>query len=103
MSTYAIIRTGGKQYLVKPGQEIVIETLAIEPGKQVTFDEVLMIGGDELKLGAPFVTGGKVTGTVVKHGKSKKVTGVKFHNKVRYRRTFGHRQNFTAVKIDKIS
>ena len=98
---FAIIRTGGKQYLVKPGETLSIEKLGLEAGKSVTFDDVLLIGGDDVKIGTPTASG-KVTGTVVENGLGKKVTGVKFHNKVRYKRTFGHRQAFTKVKIDKI-
>lgn len=99
----AIIQTGGKQYLVTPGQEITIETLPIAPGKPVSFEQVLMVSDTATKIGDPIVSGAKVTGTVVSHGRSAKVTGVKFHNKVRYRRSFGHRQAFTKVKIEKIA
>ncbi len=99
----AIIKTGGKQYLVKPGQEIVIETLPIAPGKPVNFEEVLMVSDATTKLGDPLVAGAKVTGTVVEHGRSEKVVGIKFHNKVRYHRKFGHRQPFTKVKIERIA
>lgn len=99
---FAIIRTGGKQYLAKPGDTLTIEKLDIETGKSVTFDEVLLVGGDQVQIGTPILTT-KVTGTVLESGKGRKVTGVKFHNKVRYKRTFGHRQQFTKVKIDKIA
>lgn len=99
----AVIQTGGKQYLVTPGQEIIIETLPIAPGKPVSFDQVLMVSDTATKIGDPIVSGVKVTGTVVAHGRHDKVTGVKFHNKVRYRRKFGHRQPFTKVKIEKIA
>jgi large subunit ribosomal protein L21 len=99
----AVIQTGGKQYLVTPGQEIMIETLPVAPGKPVTFEEVLMVSDEKTKIGEPLVSGAKVTGTVIEHGRHDKVTGVKFHNKVRYRRKFGHRQPFTKVKIEKIA
>lgn len=99
----AIIRTGGKQYLVTPGQEITIETLPIAPGKPVSFEQIFMVSDEgATKFGNPVVAGAKVTGTVLEHGRGEKVVGIKFHNKVRYRRKFGHRQPFTKVKIEKI-
>lgn len=100
---FAIIRTGGKQYRVEPGQTLQIEKLKTEAGKPVEFTDVLLVSDTDTTIGQPLVSGAKVTGTVVRHGLTKKVTGVKFHNKVRYRRTYGHRQDFTAVKIDKIT
>lgn len=100
---YAIIRTGGKQYRVSPGQTLDIEKLPITEGQPVVFDQVLLTSDKELNVGTPLVSGAKVTGTVVKQALAAKVTGVKFHNKVRYRRTFGHRQPFTRVKIERIA
>jgi len=100
---YAVIRTGGKQYVVSPDQTITIEKLEIEAGKPVIFDEVLMIGDTEATLGNPIVKGAKVEGTVVTQERTDKVTGVKFHNKVRYHRKFGHRQQVTTVKITKVA
>lgn len=99
----AVIRTGGKQYLVAKDQTITIEKLEIEAGKPVVFDEVLMIGETEATLGSPTVKGAKVEGTVLTQERTDKVTGVKFHNKVRYHRKFGHRQQVTTVKITKVS
>lgn len=99
---YAVIRTGGKQYLVAQDQTITVEKLDTEVGKSVTFTDVLMTGDDQAKLGAPTVTGTSVAGEVVAHGRAPKVVGVKFHNKVRYHRKFGHRQHWTKVKITKI-
>lgn len=100
---YAVIRTGGKQYVVSPDQTITIEKLEIAAGKPVVFDEVLLIGDTEATLGAPLVKGAKVEGLVVEHNRSDKVIGVKFHNKVRYHRKFGHRQQQTEVKITKVA
>lgn len=100
---FAIVVHGGQQHLVTPGQTIQLATLPGKPGEAVSFDQVLLVGGDQVKVGTPVVNGAKVTGSIVAHGKTKKVTGVKFHNKVRYRRTFGHRQAFTSVKIEKIT
>lgn len=99
---HAVIRTGGKQYLVAKDQTITIEKLAIEAGKPVIFDDVLLVGDTEATLGDPLVKGAKVEGTVLTQERTDKVTGVKFHNKVRYHRKFGHRQQVTTVKITKI-
>lgn len=100
---YAVIRTGGKQYLVAADQTITIEKLDTEIGKTVVFEEVLMTGETEAKLGNPIVKGAVVEGTVIAQTRSDKVIGVKFHNKVRYHRKFGHRQQQTEVKITKVS
>lgn len=100
---YAVIRTGGKQYVVTADQTITIEKLDQAVGKAFAFADVLMIGDSEAKLGAPIVSGAKVEATVVAHGRAPKVVGVKFHNKVRYHRKFGHRQDWTKVKITKVS
>lgn len=100
---HAVIRTGGKQYLVAKDQTITIEKLPIAAGKPVVFDDVLLVGDTEATLGNPQVKGAKVEGTVVTQERTDKVTGVKFHNKVRYHRKFGHRQEVTTVKIIKIA
>ena len=100
---HAIIRTGGKQYLVAKDQTITIEKLPIEADKPVVFKDVLLIGDTETTLGNPTVKGATVEGTVVTQERTDKVTGVKFHNKVRYHRKFGHRQQVTTVKITKVS
>ena len=99
----AVIRTGGKQYLVSADQTISIEKLDTEVGKTVTFKDVLMLADEEATLGNPIVKGAVVEGIVTEQGRSPKVIGVKFHNKVRYHRKFGHRQAFTEVKITKVS
>ena len=100
---FAVIATGGKQYVVTPGQELTVEVLPQDAGSKVVFDQVLLVSDQDTKVGEPLVSGAKVSATVVRHGRTKKVTGVKFHNKVRYRRKFGHRQHFTKVKIDSIA
>lgn len=101
--TIAIIATGGKQVLVQPGKTIRVEQLAGEPNSPVTFTEVLLVvRGDEVALGTPTVPGASVTGTVMAHGRHKKVIGVKFKAKKRYRRKFGHRQHYTEVRINEI-
>ncbi len=100
---YAIIKTGGKQYKVAEGSEIIIEKLDAAEGDSVTFEEVLAVGeGADLKVGRPFVKGAKVTATVVKVGKGPKIRILKYRHKTNYRRRQGHRQPFTKVKVDKI-
>ncbi len=100
---YAIIATGGKQYKVSEGDVIRIEKLPAEAGETVTFDQVLAVGGDELKVGCPTVEGASVSATVEKQGKDKKVIVYKYKRKTGYHKKNGHRQLFTQVKIDKIN
>ncbi len=101
---FAVIKTGGKQYLVKKGDKIKIEKLEIEEGKAVHFAEVLFMGDkDKVKIGSPFVKGAKVEGKVLKQGRAKKVTGIKHKAKKRYKVKFGHRQMFTEVEIIKLA
>ena len=103
LSLYAIIKTGGKQYKVAEGSEVIIEKLDAEEGSPVTFEEVLAVGeGEEIKFGRPLVEGAKVTGSVVKVGKGPKIRIFKYKHKTNYRRRQGHRQPFTKVKIEKI-
>lgn len=100
----AIIKTGGKQYLVKAGNLLNIERLPVALGAAVKFNEVLLvIDGDKVTMGQPLVAGAEVTATVDRLGKLTRVTGYKFKNKVRYTRHLGHRQPFTAVKITGIN
>lgn len=100
---YAIIKTGGKQYKVSEGDEIIIEKLEVEENSTVTFEEVLGIfDGENVKVGKPVVEGAKVTATVVKNGKGPKIRIFKYKHKTNYRRRAGHRQPFTKVKIEKI-
>ena len=100
---YAIIKTGGKQYKVAEGSEVIIEKLDAAEGDKVTFEEVLAVGeGSELKIGRPFVEGAKVTASVVTVGKGPKIRILKYRHKTNYRRRQGHRQPFMKVKIEKI-
>ncbi len=100
---YAIIKTGGKQYLVREGDVIRVEKLNTEEGSVVTFDEVLAINDDEsLKVGTPALEGAKVEAKVIKHGKGKKIIVFKYKPKKNYRKKQGHRQPFTQVQISKI-
>ncbi|MBN2646442.1 MAG: 50S ribosomal protein L21 [Thiotrichales bacterium] len=102
---YAVIKTGGKQYRVREGQVLRIESLHAEAGDAVEFNEVLMVGeGADVQVGAPFVEGAKVEATVEGNGRGKKVTIIKFRRrKNRSKTKQGHRQNYTEVKIGKIS
>lgn len=102
--SHAIIKSGGKQYLVADGGKVKVEKLPIEAGKKVAFDEVLLVASDDaITLGTPHLTDVKVEGTVVRHGRHKKVTGVKMKAKKRRKKYFGHKQHFTEVEITKIS
>ena len=96
----AVIKTGGKQYYVEEQDVIYVEKLDGEAGSKVTFDEVLMLGD---KIGNPTVSGAKVTGTIVKHGKGKKIRIFTYKpNTTSTRKKQGHRQPYTKVKIEKI-
>ena len=100
---YAIIETGGKQYKVAEGDTLFIEKLPVEAGENVTFDKVLAIlDGDKATFGAPVVEGAKVSASVVKNGKGKKIRIFKYNPKKGYRRRQGHRQPYTKVAIGKI-
>ncbi|WP_130848533.1 50S ribosomal protein L21 [Intestinimonas timonensis] len=100
---HAIIETGGKQYKVAEGDTLFIEKLPVEAGDTVTFDKVLaVLDGDKTTFGAPVVDGAKVTASVVKNGKGKKVIVFKYKPKKGYRRKQGHRQPYTKVTIGKI-
>ena len=96
----AIFVTGGKQFLVSEGDVIYVEKLAVNEGEEITFDQVLMVDG---KVGTPTVKGAKVTATVEKHGKQKKIVVFKYNPKKKYRKTQGHRQPYTKLVIKKIS
>ncbi len=100
---YAIIRTGGKQYRVSAGETIYVERLGAQAGEKVTFGEVLFLAGDDgAKVGAPLVSGASVAGTVLEHGRDQKVRVFKYKKRKHYRRTRGHRQHYTAVRIESI-
>ena len=97
---FAVINTGGKQYRVSEGTVLRIEKLPADAGASVEFGDVLMLGeGDSFKIGKPFVTGAKVTATVQAHGKSDKVSIVKFRRRKHYLRQKTHRQHYTEVKV----
>ncbi|MFD1850153.1 50S ribosomal protein L21 [Oceanobacillus bengalensis] len=100
---YAIIETGGKQLKVEEGQEIFVEKISADAAESVTFDKVLFVGGEDVKVGTPFVEGATVTAKVEKHGRQKKITVVKFKAKKNYHRKQGHRQPYTKLVIEKIN
>ncbi|HIT67288.1 MAG TPA: 50S ribosomal protein L21 [Candidatus Merdisoma merdipullorum] len=100
---YAIIATGGKQYKVSEGDVIRVEKLGVEAGETYSFDQVLAVGGDTLTVGTPTVAGATVTASVIGDGKAKKVIVYKYKRKSGYHKKNGHRQQYTAVKIEKIS
>jgi large subunit ribosomal protein L21 len=101
---YAVIKTGGKQYRVTPGQAVKVEAIAAEPGSQVTFDEVLAVGeGAEVRVGTPLVAGAAVRATVLAQGRHPKVGIFKMRRRKHFQKRAGHRQNFTEVRIDSIA
>ena len=99
---YAIIATGGKQYKVAEGDVIRVEKLGVEAGETVTFDQVLAVSNDGLKVGAD-VAGATVTASVVKNAKARKIIVYKYKRKTGYHKKKGHRQQYTQVKIEKIN
>ncbi len=99
---FAVIQSGGKQYNVAEGDVVRLETLKAEPGETVSLD-VMMLGGDEVKVGAPFIDGASVKAEVLEHGRGKKLYIYKFKAKSNYRRKTGHRQGYTAVRITEIT
>ena len=96
---YAVIKTGGKQYRVAKGDKIFVEKLEGNVGDAVSFDQVLFVGGESMKLGKPTVAGAKVDAKILEHGRGEKVIIFKFRRRKNYVRRNGHRQNYTAVKI----
>lgn len=100
---YAIIRTGGKQYRVEKGDVVRLELLEGKVGSSVTLDDVLLVGGEgDVKLGSPRVAGATVVGTVVEQDRGAKIRVFKYKKRKHYRRTRGHRQHVTSVRIDAV-
>ena len=99
---YAIIETGGKQYKVEQGDVIYIEKLNNEAGSTIEFDRILAVAGDTMTVGNPIVSGAKVSGTILDHGKSKKVVVFKYKAKKNDRKKQGHRHQYTKLQIDEI-
>ncbi|UJF24345.1 50S ribosomal protein L21 [Suttonella sp. R2A3] len=101
---FAVIETGGKQYKVKPGQRLRVETLKGEAGDSISFDKVLLIaaGENEVSVGAPYLEGKAVSATITEHGRGEKVKIIKFRRRKHSMKRQGHRQNYTEVVIDAI-
>ena len=100
---YAVIKTGGKQYKVAPGEKLKVERIPADVGACVILDQVLMVGeGDSVRLGQPTVAGATVKATVVAHGRGEKVKIFKMRRRKHYQKHQGHRQNFTELKIEAI-
>ena len=100
---YAVIRTGGKQYRVSAGQSLRVEKLEAQAGAELVLSEVLLVGeGDEVRIGAPLVAGAAVKATVVSQGKGEKIRIFKMRRRKHYRKTQGHRQPYTEIRIDSI-
>ncbi len=100
---YAIIETGGKQYRVQPGETIYVERLSSNVGDTISLDQVLLVGGESVRVGTPLVANATVKGTVLEQGRDRKIRVFKFKRRKHYRRTRGHRQAYTAIRIETIS
>ncbi len=100
---YAIIKTGGKQYRVKSGEQVRVESLPADVGAAISFDQVLAVGeGDAVRIGAPLVAGAEVKATVLAHGRGEKVRIFKMRRRKHFQKSQGHRQNYTEIRIDDI-
>ena len=103
MDKFAVIKTGGKQYLVKSGQRLKIEKLDAKEGGNVEFGEVLLVvDGDKVEVGTPTVKGAKVSAKVLRHARDRKKIIFRYHAKTRYRKMKGHRQHFTEIEVSDI-
>ncbi|HTO44417.1 MAG TPA: 50S ribosomal protein L21 [Burkholderiales bacterium] len=101
---YAVIKTGGKQYRVSAGEKLKVESIRAEIGAQIVLDQVLLVAdGDKVTAGTPLVSGATVKATVVAHGRGEKVAIFKLRRRKHYRKTLGHRQNYTEIEINGIS
>ena len=101
---YAVIKTGGKQYRVTPGQKLKVEQIPADIGQEISLDQVLSVGeGESLKVGSPLVEGATVTAKVLAHGRHDKIKIFKMRRRKHYRKTQGHRQNFTEIEISAIN
>lgn len=95
----AVIKTGGKQYLVKEGDRVKLEKISANEGDNFDFDNILLVADKEVNIGVPLVDGVKVTAKVLKQGRGKKIIVFHYHSKTRYKKKAGHRQPFTEVEI----
>lgn len=100
---YAVITSGGKQFRVAEGQTLKVAKMTAEVGSTIDLDKVLMlVNGDDIKVGAPFIKDSKVAASIVSHGRHKKIHIVKFRRRKHHRKQMGHRQDYTEIKITKI-
>ena len=100
---YAVIKTGGKQYKVAPGEKLKVEQIPADVGAQIVLDQVLLVGdGSNVRLGQPIVAGATVNATVLAHGRGDKIKIFKMRRRKHYQKHQGHRQNFTELKIEAI-
>ena len=100
---YAVVKTGGKQYKVAPGEKLKVEQLPADVGAEVILDQVLLVGeGESVQMGLPIVAGATVRATVVSHGRHAKVKIFKMRRRKHYQKHQGHRQNYTEIKIEAI-
>ena len=101
---YAVIKTGGKQYKVAPGEKLKVEQIPADVGAQITLDQVLMVGdGESVRVGQPVVAGATVQATVVAHGRGDKVQIFKMRRRKHYQKHQGHRQNYTELSVESIN
>lgn len=101
---FAVIKTGGKQYRVREGDVLKFETLPFEVGSEIEFEKVIMLGeGESINCGSPFIPKAVVKGTVMEHGRHKKIHIIKFRRRKHHMKAMGHRQNYTQVRITSIS
>ena len=100
---YAVIKTSGRQWTVKEGDVITVNRLDAKAGETITFDQVLLVGGAKVVVGAPLVKGAKVAAKVKDHSAGDKITILKYKRRKNYKRTRGHRQALTTLEIGKIS
>jgi large subunit ribosomal protein L21 len=100
---YAVVKTGGKQYKVVPGEKLKVETIPADVGAEVILDQVLMVGeGESVRVGQPIVAGATVKTTIVAHGRGEKIRIFKMRRRKHYQKHQGHRQNYTELQIDAI-
>jgi len=101
---YAVIQTGGKQYRIAEGDTLKVEKIAVEAGTTVELDKVLMVAdGEDIRVGKPYLDGGRVTATVMSHGRSKKIKIIKFRRRKHHLKRQGHRQWFTEIEVTDIN
>lgn len=100
---YAIVETGGKQFRVQEGKKIVVDRMPAEVGSEITLDKVLLLGGESVKIGAPYISGAKVTAKVLEHARGEKIKVFKMRRRKASKSLKGHRQDYTALTVTGIS